>query len=104
MPLSRPLEQLVASWTRALIIPSPCTWQADWKITKVYKRHGLYRLLEELVPFMDHSIDDPAAIRMSGGHHKRKQSSHKVRYQYADSLVLSVHKFLPCVRPCPALA
>ena len=48
------------------------------------------RLLEELVPFMDHSIDDPAAMRMSGGHHKRKQPSSKVHCQCADRLVLSM--------------
>lgn len=58
------------------------------------------RLLEELVPFMDHSIDDPAAMRMSGGHHKRKQPSSKVCCQYADRLVLSMHIFLPRARPC----
>jgi hypothetical protein len=53
------------------------------------------RLLEELVPFMDHGIDDPAAMRMSGGHHKRKQPSFKVCCQYADRLVLSLHNSLP---------
>ncbi len=37
------------------------------------------RLLEELVPFMDHSINDPAAMRLSGSQHKRKQPSAKVR-------------------------
>ena len=58
------------------------------------------RLLEELVPFMDHSIDDPAAMRMSGGHHKRKQPSSKVCCQYSDRLVLSMHSFLPSARPC----
>ena len=30
------------------------------------------RLVEELVPFMDHSIDDPAAAQLSALHHKRK--------------------------------
>ncbi|CAL5224689.1 g7413 [Coccomyxa viridis] len=35
------------------------------------------RLLEELVPFMDHSINDPEAMRMSGSQHKRKQPSAK---------------------------
>ena len=43
------------------------------------------RLLEELVPFMDHSIHDPAALRMPGSLHKRKQPTSKVCHQHASA-------------------
>ncbi len=43
------------------------------------------RLLEELVPFMDHSINDPEAMRMSGSQQKRKQPSAKVCLQHAST-------------------
>ena len=47
--------------------PQPCARQACLTSTHVYERYDMsvYRLLEELVPFMDHSIDAPAATRMS---------------------------------------
>ena len=37
-----------------------------------------FRLLEELVPFMDHGINDPKALQMSSSHHRRKQPAAKV--------------------------
>lgn len=45
--------------------------------------HIACRLLEELVPFMDHSINDPAALRMSGSQHRRKQPGSKVCHHWA---------------------
>ena len=44
------------------------------------------RLLEELVPFMDHGIDDPKALQMSSSHHRRKQPVPKVCIKVASIL------------------
>ena len=101
MSVSRLLEELVPFMDHSIDAPQPRACLACLECPQGCKlcQMSIYRLLEELVPFMDHSIDDPAAMRMSGGHHKRKQPSSKVRCQYADRLVLSVHKFLPCAGP-----
>lgn len=52
----------------------------------------LCRLLEELVPFMDHGIDDPKALSMPGSHHKRKQAAPQVSSSHAQDLSRPAYK------------